>query len=68
MLRQPADDLDSGAILRRVVAGGDIRVQLRGERPRLRSCRLDEPHRPVILSQPTLRDAGVGSRPATHAS
>jgi hypothetical protein len=62
LLREPADDLDGGAVLRGVVGGADVRVQGGGQRPGLRPVddHLDEPHRPVIGAQPTARGSGVG--------
>jgi len=52
MLSEPADDLGCGAVLRAVVGGGDVRVQLGGQRPRLRAVHghLDEAHRPVVVT------------------
>jgi hypothetical protein len=60
VLRQPADDLLGRAVLRRVVRGGDVRMQHRGQRPGLRPVHddLDEPHRPVVRPQPAPRPAG----------
>ena len=57
VLSEPVDDLFRGAVLRRVVGGADVRVQLRRERPRLRPVHghLDEPDRIRIASQPASR-------------
>jgi hypothetical protein len=59
--RQPADDLRCGAVLRRVVGGGDFRVHRGRQRPGLRAVDhdLDEPHRPIVGAQPPPRHAGV---------
>jgi hypothetical protein len=65
--RQPADDLDRGAVLCRVVGGGDVFVQRGGQRPGLRPVdhHLDEPHRVSVGAQPPPRLAGVRI-PAGH--
>src|SRR3712207_6913324 len=51
VLREPADELDRGAVLGGVVGGGDVRVQGGGQRPGLRpvdedrkSTRLNSSH------------------------
>jgi hypothetical protein len=57
VLAEPADDLRRGAVLGRLVGGGDVRVQLRSERPGLGPVDddLDEPHRVPVLAQPAAR-------------
>lgn len=61
VLRQPADDLRRGPLLRRVIRQGDRRIDGCGERPGLGSVDhdLDEPQRLVVLAEPPLR-ASVG--------
>lgn len=61
VLAEPADDLGGSPVLRRVVRRGDLRVQRRRQRPRLRAVdhHLDEPYGPVIGPQPAPRLAGV---------
>jgi hypothetical protein len=58
---QPADDPGGGTILSGVVGGGDRRVHRRGQRPGLQTVdhHLDEPHRPLVGTQPPARRAGV---------
>jgi hypothetical protein len=59
--RQPADDLDRGAVLRGVVGGGDVRVHRGGQGPGLGAVdhHLDEPHGALVGTQPPARRAGV---------
>jgi hypothetical protein len=62
VLGQPADHLRRGPVLRPVVGGRDVRVQRRGQRPRLRTVHhhLDEPHPLSVGPQPPFCRAGDG--------
>ncbi|MCU1671825.1 MAG: hypothetical protein JWP40_4752 [Blastococcus sp.] len=62
VLAEPAQNLGGGAVLRRVIRGGNVRVQRRGQRPGLRPVHnhFYEPNRPVIGPQPPPRLAGPG--------
>ena len=57
----PADDLRGGLVLRFVQGGRDLRMQGRCQGPGLRSVDgdLDEPQRVRVVTDPTLRPAGV---------
>jgi len=65
MRRQPTDDLLSSRHLRGVICLGNLRVQRRRERPRLRPVDgdLDEPHRLIIGSEPAFRCPGFNVVP-----
>jgi hypothetical protein len=47
VLSEPADDLLGGAVLCRLVGGGDVGMEFSGQRPRLGPVhdQFDEPHR-----------------------
>jgi hypothetical protein len=57
VLAQPLNDLIRRLVLRRLVRGRHVRMQLRGERPGLRPVHdhFDEPHRARVGAQPTTR-------------
>lgn len=61
VLRQPTDNLACRAVLGCVVSGGNIGMQFRGERPRLRSVDddFDEPNGVVVVAQPSFCRAGI---------
>ena len=62
VLPEPADDLLRGTVLRRVVGGGHIGVQFRGQGPGLRAVHrhLHEPHRARVVPQAAPRLSSVG--------
>ena len=70
VLGQPADDLLGRAVLRAVMSRRDLRMQDRGQRPRLRAVDHDlhKPHRSSVCAHPALGRTRGRSYPPTHAS
>jgi hypothetical protein len=70
VLCQPADDLDGRPVLGRVVGGGDVRMQRRGQRPGLRAVSHDlhESHRVFARDRADLGPAQAADLAAAEAA